>query len=210
MKRNLPKIWLYDISFYNVSKMALFSLFMRRKLLSDYLKISPLSLNFSITKHGKPMIVGYDNIEFNVSHSKNYWAMMISQNGEVGIDIEYHKERKNMEKIIANYFHMTEYKQYKKYKTINEKINFFYYIWTRKEAFSKFLGEGLSYNFSLNNLIENPISDMELITSQTLNKEKTLSLSISFRKVTYLNQLNIEGNVYSGLLNFNTLEQSYV
>ena len=210
-------LWLYDISLFqeNVQieqnipenthwNMSIFSDFMRRKILSDYLKTSSSSLSFSISKHGKPNLPSSYNLEFSVSHTKTYWTMILSRNGKIGIDIEQHKERKNMEKIIANYFHPKEYNQYKKFTTLSKKKDFFYYVWTRKEAHTKFLGEGLSYDISSNCVIDNSLEDIEFLTTKIFSGEDELSVSISRNKICNANKISVKGNMKTGFLKFFT------
>lgn len=95
--------------------------------------------NIRISAYGKPYIVT-DTFFFNISHSKDLVACIISNISSVGIDVEY-KEEIDYKKL--NIYTKKE-KNIVDKKTCNSII--FYNIWTRKEAITKCLGCGLSTN----------------------------------------------------------------
>lgn len=79
-------------------------------------------------------------INFSISHSDNIWvcAMGICQ---VGIDIQKIKGAKTIE--IAKRFFTQEEADF----TEDHESEFFFRIWTRKEAVVKFIGQGISSGF---------------------------------------------------------------
>lgn len=96
----------------------------------------------------KPFVEG-GTIDFNLSHSSDYFAFVISirKNIFVGIDIEMFSKILDIETIINNYFHENEI-TYVLNGDLKAKHQRFYEIWTRKEAFLKMLGIGLTEKLS--------------------------------------------------------------
>lgn len=89
-------------------------------------------------ENGKPYIEGLD-VEFNVSHSGLLWVCMIGP-GPCGIDIQVSKEvnERRFNKIIQRYFTPNEQTFCDKYG-----IEGFFRIWTHREAYGKYTGEGV-------------------------------------------------------------------
>lgn len=87
---------------------------------------------------GKPYILGHQDIFFNISHTHNVIAVAFSDN-RVGVDIE--KETENSEAIAKRFFTEKEYEYITNDSADPTKA--FLKIWTKKEAFIKYLGLGL-------------------------------------------------------------------
>jgi len=81
--------------------------------------------------NGKPYILNWQS--FSISHAKNYVVLAFGTNQEIGIDIEFHKERLPTKNMLS-FLLPTEQNFIE--KSSNPKAAFFI-IWTRKEAFSK-------------------------------------------------------------------------
>jgi len=118
-----------------------------RWLLGHYLNLSPDDIAFQYTNFGKPTIHPQQNpnhLQFNVSHSDSQAIIAIHQGGLLGVDIEAIKPLDDRDAIAQQHFSTYEYQQY---LTLDESARTwaFYTIWTRKEAFIKAMGEGLSY-----------------------------------------------------------------
>ena len=86
------------------------------------------------TAKGKPYIEG--DVHFSVSHSGKYFVCVIADKN-VGIDIQIQRKA-DTKKIAARYFTEEEIRLIEK----GEEEAFFY-IWARKEAYSKYTGKGL-------------------------------------------------------------------
>lgn len=84
--------------------------------------------------------MGHPNFHFNISHSSDYVLCSVSH-CSVGIDIE---EIKNIDLNIASRFFTNYEINFINQSTAKNRIERFYSIWTAKESYSKFLGEGLS------------------------------------------------------------------
>ena len=105
-----------------------------RKILGDHLNVSPEKLVFNYEAKGKPKLPG---LHFNASHSNGMVLIAISPQVPIGVDIEFIRPMEDMAQITKSFFSPPERAQVK-----NEKD--FFRFWSRKEAFLKATGEGLS------------------------------------------------------------------
>lgn len=110
---------------------------------STRLNVDISCINFSYGKNGKPYIEDYPNFQFNISHTKDSLVVVITDIS-VGIDIE--KLEPAMLKI-ANRFFSKEEQNYIYLSNDNQNKRFFE-IWTKKEAYIKWTGKGLSQSLS--------------------------------------------------------------
>ena len=115
----------------------------------DKSKINELDLSLEEGEHGKPFFANEElkNIHFSISHSGKYWAIAFA-GSEIGLDIEDVLTRKhNIErynKISERFFTHDEISYIQSFKNEQDATLAFFRIWTRKEAFLKFTGEGIS------------------------------------------------------------------
>ncbi|MEO8356700.1 MAG: 4'-phosphopantetheinyl transferase superfamily protein [Chloroflexota bacterium] len=120
---------------------------MLRTLLARYLKLNPQEVQFEYTQNRKPFLSpshGVHDLCFNLSHSAGIAMYALSQNRRLGIDIEYVRSIPDMDQIAASNFSEEENLQFRTVDT-NGKRQAFYNCWTRKEAFIKAIGDGLSF-----------------------------------------------------------------
>lgn len=101
------------------------------------------SINISYERCGKPYIPEYPNFQFNISHTKDALVIAVT-NVPVGIDIET-VESANMN--IANRFFSKQEQKFINLANDNQDKRFFE-IWTKKEAYIKWTGKGLSQSLS--------------------------------------------------------------
>lgn len=120
------------------------------KKIAELLRSDFHNLKINYFEDKKPY-VEKRNIDFNLSHSADCFAFAISsqENIFVGVDIEVLRENLDIEPIVSNYFHENEM-SYVFNRDSNKLAQHqrFYEIWTRKEAFLKMLGIGLTENLS--------------------------------------------------------------
>jgi 4'-phosphopantetheinyl transferase len=99
----------------------------------------------------KKPYVSQETIDFNISHSSDYFVFALSKmnNIRIGVDVETVKTNFDREGIVNHYFHKNE-KQYIMNDNLSEEKQNkrFFEIWTRKEAFLKMLGIGLTNNLA--------------------------------------------------------------
>ena len=116
-----------------------------RTLLSAYLGINSDELRFSYAEKGKPSLEESQQcaINFNLAHSHGMAIYAFSSGREVGVDLEYLREDLAGEKIAERFFSPREIEILKNVPAELRKEAFFN-CWTRKEAYIKARGEGLS------------------------------------------------------------------
>lgn len=114
-----------------------------KKIVSDETATSSKDILIGKTKLGKPMIKRPSNLNFDISisHSGSYLVIGICDNGKIGVDVEL---LKNIDfQVFRNFLSASEEIYINSGKKIIQKLQNFYEIWTRKEAYSKALGIGL-------------------------------------------------------------------
>lgn len=143
-----------------------------RRILSCFSAESPEMLRFSQSGNGKP---GLNNIQFNVSHSKEYAIVVVHLN-PIGVDIEYIDPSFAFEPILKTCFNVEE----QQFVTESEPRVRFYSLWTRKEAILKATGEGLIDDLSSINALDDRTLRMGhayQITTLFCQKQYLLSLA---------------------------------
>jgi 4'-phosphopantetheinyl transferase len=113
-----------------------------RYLLGRYLDADPVALRFGYGPHGKPVIDGA-GIEFNMTRSSGLIACAFARGCAVGIDIERKRPGVRTEEIASRFFTPKEAAEIKALPP-DERQRAFFRLWTRKEAYIKATGEGLS------------------------------------------------------------------
>jgi len=117
-----------------------------RILLGAYLGIAPEQVQFSYSGHGKPQLDGElkHSVEFNVSHSDGIAIVSFVCGRRLGVDVEKIRHDFEHQKIAERFFSENEREQLRNIPR-SELAHAFFRCWTRKEAFIKALGEGLSH-----------------------------------------------------------------
>ncbi len=110
-----------------------------RALLGARLGVTAANVAFGETEYGKPFIVG--GPYFNLSHSHNLAALAISEDFDLGLDIEYVRAIEGPD-IARRFFSSQECAALNAYDGASYETAF-YRCWTRKEAYVKAQGEGL-------------------------------------------------------------------
>jgi 4'-phosphopantetheinyl transferase len=113
-----------------------------RDILGEYLVIDGRKLKLGYGTYGKPFLVGFPGIFFNISHTACAMICAVSDR-PVGIDIE--KKRKINRRILSRYF--TENERNYVFSESCHQDERFTRIWTMKEAYVKFTGKGLHQSF---------------------------------------------------------------
>lgn len=127
---------------------------MLRKILARYLDVSPSEIIFNYQKYGKPELnesllnlnpSKLHNLRFNLSHSGELAICGITLEREIGVDIE-HLARivKDFEQIAERFFSPREAAEFRLLPQVDKSLAFFR-CWTRKEAYIKAIGQGLSF-----------------------------------------------------------------
>jgi 4'-phosphopantetheinyl transferase len=117
-----------------------------RILLAGYLNLKPDQLEFKYQRAGKPQLSGNldGKISFNLSHSHEIVLYAFSSARNVGIDIEHIRPINDLEQIAERNFSVNEIIQLKTLPSA-KILEGFFNCWTRKEAYVKAIGDGISY-----------------------------------------------------------------
>ncbi len=117
-----------------------------RIFLGAFLQQPPDTLRFSYSAHGKPELAGPnapDKLRFNVSHSGELALLGFVRGRRIGIDVEAFRHDADRAAIVRRFFSRTEQRAIGALPEPEQEAAFFA-CWTRKEAFIKAKGEGLS------------------------------------------------------------------
>jgi 4'-phosphopantetheinyl transferase len=117
-----------------------------RQILAQYLCVPARAVAFEYSEHGKPSIINSANprnIRFNVSHSNECALFAFTLRREVGVDVEYIRADLDVESLARHSFSAGEVHVLCGLPPA-ERREAFFNCWTRKEAFIKAHGEGLS------------------------------------------------------------------
>lgn len=125
---------------YEDSLMSLTAEILIRAVVRFKLGIKNESIKFNRTAYGKPYLEDYEDFHFNLSHSGS-WVVCAAGSKAVGIDVEKIKE---IDLNIAKRFFSKEEADDLFSKKEDEKIEYFFDLWTLKESYIKADGRGLS------------------------------------------------------------------
>ncbi len=117
-----------------------------RALLGLYLQRRPNHLRFSYNTYGKPALSAHyeaTSLHFNLSHSGQLVLYTFTSSRELGIDIELTRPDFAREQIAEQFFSSRENIALRALPDAQHTLGFFN-CWTRKEAYVKARGQGLS------------------------------------------------------------------
>jgi 4'-phosphopantetheinyl transferase len=116
-----------------------------RLLLGEILELPADSLQFECDEFGKPRLMAMRGrpLQFNVSHSGELILIAITMGRAVGIDIERIRTDLDLDGVAARFFSANECKILASLSGPG-KYEAFFTCWTRKEAYLKARGVGLS------------------------------------------------------------------
>jgi 4'-phosphopantetheinyl transferase len=122
---------------------------MLRTVLAKYLDADPRELRFRYSEHGKPALAGFGletetDLQFNLSHTQGAVLLGICRKRAIGVDVERVREDLIPRDIAARFFSVTEQRALFSLPEAEQREAFFR-CWTRKEAFLKARGHGLSF-----------------------------------------------------------------
>ncbi len=122
---------------------SLFGELLSRFILQQKLGLDGKAIIYNKSKNGKPFLES-KQAQFNLSHSGN-WVVMAYGKEEVGIDVE---EIRPINYRIAERFFSTEEVRLLNSKSGDEKLDYFFDLWTLKESYLKLIGTGLTRSLS--------------------------------------------------------------
>jgi 4'-phosphopantetheinyl transferase len=121
-----------------------------RVLLAAYLAVPASEIEFQYEVGGKPQVAHRQNphaLEFNVSHSGGLGLIGFCSQRRLGVDVErIHQD--NWASVLAERFFSSHERRVLRALADHRRTHGFFACWTRKEAFLKATGLGLSFPLS--------------------------------------------------------------
>ncbi|MGZ3742390.1 MAG: 4'-phosphopantetheinyl transferase family protein [Pseudobdellovibrionaceae bacterium] len=123
------------------------SRFVLKSLLAKRLALLPQDLHFQKIGEGKPVLnMPVNKTDFNLSHSGQFFAIVLSEKGQVGVDIEKKRAPEHLKKIAEKFFSAKETELIQKQQNSQNQIEIFSKLWSGKEALIKTVGGGVFKN----------------------------------------------------------------
>jgi len=117
-----------------------------RSILSLYTNIPPKQLKFFDGSHGKPEVTlssDQSALQFNLSRSRDIALIAVSRGRQIGVDVEYIQKNFEWNEIVERFFSPREITTIRAFPP-KLRLEAFFRCWTRKEAYIKARGQGLS------------------------------------------------------------------
>jgi 4'-phosphopantetheinyl transferase len=117
-----------------------------RAILSRYLERRAEDVRFAYTNYGKPHLPDAGNrlpLRFNLTHSHGLALLAVSHGREIGVDLELIRDNLEGEQLAERFFSPREVAVLRSL-SVELRREAFFHCWTRKEAYIKAIGKGLS------------------------------------------------------------------
>ncbi|HLH61214.1 MAG TPA: 4'-phosphopantetheinyl transferase superfamily protein [Ktedonobacteraceae bacterium] len=171
-----------------------------RVVLGRYLAREPHSLSFTYNAYSKPSLAGLSggkDLSFNMSHAGSIALFAIARNPVLGVDIEYIQRQMEWESIAERFFSPYEVRMLGAVPPAMRHIAFFN-CWTRKEAYIKARGMGLSLALDSFDVSLTPGEPARLLNIREEGQDSAnWSLYELYPGDDYIAALAIEGHVSS-------------
>ena len=114
-----------------------------RILLGRYLNAAPGDIEFSYGSKGKPALAAGNRLQFNASHTGDLALFAFTLDCEIGVDVEAIRPMPDIERVAKRFFCAEETEELMSLPA-GQREHGFFLCWTRKEAYIKATGDGLS------------------------------------------------------------------
>ena len=119
-----------------------------RHILGSYVDANPSELRFAYGEHGKPALADHPHLVFNLSHSHDVGLLAVMHDSAagagVGVDVERQRSGRRFADLARRFFSPAESDALLA-RPVADRPAAFYRAWTRKEAYLKAWGTGLSF-----------------------------------------------------------------
>jgi 4'-phosphopantetheinyl transferase len=169
-----------------------------REILSRYRGSRPGELQFCYSAHGKPALIaerGDERLSFNLSHANAAVVYAVTRGREVGVDLEYVSGDIDDRELAERCFSPREASALRLLPSgLRQKA--FMTCWTRKEAYIKASGEGLSLNLESFDVLAQGDPAPRLHIESDPREAARWSLADLEAPAGYVAALAIEGNAH--------------
>jgi 4'-phosphopantetheinyl transferase len=114
-----------------------------RLLLGRYLQTAPERVDIRYEAAGRPYVAAPDPIQFSLSHSAELALYAFARHRPIGIDVEQALDRPDALRVAERFFSRRESAALRALPA-DRQVEGFLNCWTRKEAYLKARGEGLT------------------------------------------------------------------
>lgn len=117
-----------------------------RAVLSSRLGTEPASVDLLYCPKGKPSLGGDfagSGLQFNLAHSGGLAVFAVARHGIIGVDVEHIRPVPELPDLLERFCSERECAELKKLSG-EEAVRAFFRVWTRKEAWLKATGEGIT------------------------------------------------------------------
>ena len=170
-----------------------------RIMVSRYLSVDPDQLRFRYESHGKPYLSAEFNhcdLRFNLAHSNEVAVYAFTLGRELGIDVEHIRSLPDAEQIATRFFSAQENVALHTLPE-SQRLEAFFNCWTRKEAYIKAIGEGLSHPLDQFQVSLSPEEPARLLNVEGSLEEVTRwSMTSWVPAPGYVAALVVEGSGY--------------
>lgn len=138
-----------------------------RNILARYMETKPEKIVLSYSPHGKPFLSGPSmnkELSFNLAHARDFALYAVTFKRRVGVDLEYPRQEFQWEEIVERFFSSREQDALWALPE-KDRCRAFYTYWTRKEAFLKAKGVGLTTDLKKVNVALKPERSVYLLKS---------------------------------------------
>lgn len=120
-----------------------------RRILAGYTALPPRDLRLTIGPHGKPSLAGaataHGALEFNLSHSADLAVVAVARERPIGVDLERWKHEMDHLALAERFFSPAERASLRALaERQGDLVHGFFAAWSRKEAYIKARGEGVT------------------------------------------------------------------
>lgn len=166
-----------------------------RAILGRYLGAEPRQVRFDYADHGKPYLSGKfsGRLFFNLAHSHELALYAFTREREIGVDVERVHPLEDAEQIAARFFAKKEVAAFRNVPE-SQKLEAFFNCWTRKEAFIKAIGDGLTYPLDQFEVSLIPAQPARLLSVQgSITKATHWSLEALIPDAGYVGAIIVQG-----------------
>lgn len=167
-----------------------------RDILSRYLGVPAAQLAFSTNPYGKPALAVPEHawLQFNLSHSGDMVLFAVTRDRPIGIDVEQIIPPDNFPRLVEQFFSENEYRAFCALPE-GKRAAAFFAGWTRKEAYVKALGVGVTLPLNQFDITMDPDEPARLLADRRYPHHVEAWSLLSFTPAPgYIAALAVEGS----------------